>query len=220
MIGLEPEAIRSSLVGAAGLERRDASVDASRARILLSSALAAVLLCSVLAPPVAAAECSLAAPATGRVGSMFAVMGSGFPGGATIDVSLTVEGGNPDQFSIQSDASGAFEITLTPEAVDEGETTVVARAGSTCTARITFEILGVNEPAPTPIAEPTAEPTGEAAGATASSSPDAPRTDVVLASGVGVEHEVDAWLSGGLLLIMLGAFGLLASGRAGGRRDP
>ena len=183
-------------------------MDALRGRILVASAFVAVLLGMTLVAPVAAAECALTAPATGRVGIVFAVDGSGFPASATIDIELTVEGGNADEFSIQSDPSGAFEISLTPEAVDEGETTIIASAGSTCTAQITFEILGENEPAPT--AEPTAE-------ATAAASPDAPRTDVVRGSHIDGEDGQGAW-SGGLFLMMLGVLGLLASRPTGG--DP
>jgi hypothetical protein len=196
-------------------------VDASRARMILGSAVAVGLLGTILVAPVAAAECALTAPAFGRVGSVLAVNGTGFPASATIDIALTVEGGNPDEFSVQSDPSGEFEITLTPEAIDEGETTVTASAGSTCTAQVTFDILGENEPAPTtePTVGPTSEPTGEAAGAAASSGPDAPRTDVVLGSDANAERDPGAWLGGGLVLIMLGVVGLVASRPVGGRLD-
>jgi hypothetical protein len=167
----------------------------------------------MLVAPVAAAECVLTAPAFGRVGSVFAVNGTGFPASATIDIELTVEGGSPDEFSIQSDPSGEFEITLTPEAVDEGETTVIATAGSACKAEVQFDILGENEPAPTP------EPTGEAAGATASPSPGAPRTDVVPGSAVDASLGQGAWLGGGFFLLVLGVLGLVATRPAGGRPD-
>jgi hypothetical protein len=181
---------------------RNLSMDASRGRILLGSALAIGLLASSWALPVAAAGCELSAPATGRVGSILAVNGSGFPSSSTIDIELTVVGGKADEFSVQSDSSGAFEITLTPETIDEGATTVVATAGSVCTAQVQFTILGENEPAP------SAEP--EQAGPAASAAPGAPTTDAVATVPGDAAPGLGAWLVGGLLLAM-GVVGWLAT---------
>lgn len=183
-------------------------MDASRGRILLASALGVGLLVTAWVVPVAAADCALSAPATGRVGTILAINGSGFPASSSVDIELTVEGGSADEFSVQSDSSGAFEITLTPEPIDEGKTTVVATAGSTCTAQVQFTVLGENEPAP------TAEP-GEA-GAAASAASEAPRTDAAPSDRGEAAAGQGAWLAGAILLV-LGVVGLLATRPARGR---
>jgi hypothetical protein len=184
-------------------------MDASRVRILLASGLALSLLSAAWALPVAAAECALSAPATGRVGTILTITGSGFPGSSSIDIELTIDGGNADEFTVQSNASGAFEFTFTPEPIDEGDTTVVARSGSTCSAQVQFTILGANDPVP------TAEP-GEA-GAAPSTAPDAPRTDAAPLDP-GEAPAGAGWLAGTILLV-LGVVGLLGTRSARGRSD-
>lgn len=141
-------------------------MDARRTRSLVVTFLSGALLTAVLAAPTVAATCTLDAPTTVDIGSPLTINGSGFPASATVDVSLTIEGGSPDTFSVQADASGAFTISLTPEAADLGVTTIVATAGANCTAQV---LVGVGVPAPSETTEPTAAAVGAGA---------APRTDM------------------------------------------
>jgi hypothetical protein len=115
------------------------------------------ILVLLLVAPAAAATCRLSAPAKVAIGTPLSIVGSGFPASSSVDVSLTIEGGSPDEFTAQSDASGAFQISLTPEAADAGKTTVVATAGAGCTAQVVFTV-GTSNAAPTP--EPTEAPAG------------------------------------------------------------
>ena len=185
-------------------------MNAPRGRILLASAVAIGVLLASWVLPAAAAECALSAPATARVGTTLTILGSGFPASASVDIELTVVGGNADEFSLQSNSTGSFEITLTPEPIDEGETTVTATAGSTCTAQVQFTVLGENEPAP------TAEPDEAGAGATAT--PGLPRTDAAVLNPGGTPRGRDAWLAGTIILLV-GVAGLIATrpARARGR---
>ena len=104
-------------------------MDTRRARTMASSTFLLGLLVSVLVSPVAAAECALSAPATVKVGTPLAINGSSFPASSTIDVALTIEGGTPDVFTVTSNAAGAFQISLTPEAADVGKTTARKTGG-------------------------------------------------------------------------------------------
>ena len=135
-------------------------MDARRARILAGSAFAAGLLAASWVAPAAAADCALTAPATVDVGAQLTIEGAGFPASSSVDITLTIEGGASDELTVQSTASGAFQISLTPEEVDAGKTTVVATAGSACSAQVVFTVLGANQTAP-----PTTEPEGSAGGA-------------------------------------------------------
>lgn len=177
-------------------------MDASRGRIVVALALAVGLLSSTWVLPVMAADCALSAPATGRVGTLLAIQGTGFPASSSVDIELTVAGGIADQFSVQSNASGTLEIALTPEPIDQGATTVVATAGSTCTAEVQFTVLGDNEPAP------TAEPAD--ADAAASAGRGAPRTDAAPNNPGEAVPGQGAWLVGAILLV-LGVVGLLTT---------
>jgi hypothetical protein len=176
-------------------------MDASRRRLLVAPVLAIGLLVSGNIRPVAAAGCTLSAPATGRVGMELAINGSGFPASASIDIELTVEGGNPDAFAVTSDASGAFVVNLTPEPIDVGKTTVVATAGSICSAQVQFTVLGENE------AAPTASPAASGAPAAPSG---APRTDTVSVASPDTVARPGSWL-GGVILLTVGLIGLLST---------
>ena len=136
-------------------------MDTSRIRIVAAPAFAVGLLVSLWVAPAAAADCALSAPSTVKVDAPLAINGSGFPASSIVDIELTVEGGTTDQFSVQSDAAGGFQISLTPEAADAGRTTIVATAGSACSAQVVSTVLGPNE------------------------TPSAPRTDAVALPGDG-----------------------------------
>jgi hypothetical protein len=177
-------------------------MDAKRARFLAGSIVAGGLLASLSAGPAMAADCTLSAPATINVGTAFAIEGAGFPASSSVDVTLAVEGGASDAFTVQSNAAGTFRIDLTPETADIGKTTVVATAGSACSVGVAYTILGANQTAP-----PTAEPAASAAaGGTAAP---APRTDTVMVSKTS-SLTPGAWLLAVLVLAMGGA-GLLAT---------
>lgn len=159
----------------------------------------------------AAGSCALAAPTSVKVGDPLDILGSGFPASRTVDVSLKVQGGPGDAFTVQSDASGAFKISLTPEESDAGVTTLTATAGTTCSAAVTFAVRGANTPAPTPAPTATATSGSRGAAAGASAQPSrAPRTDAVaLTGGAGVPSRLPWAL--GVLVLVLGLAGLAAT---------
>ena len=171
-------------------------MDTRRARILAGSTFVLGLLVSVLVSPVAAATCALSAPPTVKIGTPLAIKGSGFPASSTIDVALTIEGGTPDAFTVTSDAAGAFQISLTPEAADLGKTTVVTTAGSTCSAKVTYAVISSAPVAPV---------------AAATSRPVAPHTDAVSLPGDrGPGERLDAW-SLAVVVVVIGTLGLVAT---------
>jgi hypothetical protein len=143
--------------------------------VVAGSALLVSLL-AAWATPAAAAACALSAPAYINVGTQLTVAGTGFPASANVDITITVAGGSPDGFSIQSDAAGAFQIVSTPEALDIGATTVEAAAGSSCTARVTYTVLAAGATPPPATPKPTDESGGGDTGGTGAA-PGAPRTD-------------------------------------------
>jgi hypothetical protein len=119
----------------------------------------------------AATTCSLSAPTYGNVGSVLAIVGSGFPASIGVDVAITLDGSPFDSVSVQSDPAGAFDLQLTPEVADIGAWAVDASAGSSCSAQAVIQVLGAGQ---TPAPEPTAVPGGATDGA-GSGTP--PRTD-------------------------------------------
>ena len=127
-------------------------MDARRARLLAGSAFAASLLSAIWVSPAAAADCTLTAPPSVNVGTRVTIEGTGFPAAASVEIKLTVEGGASDAFPTMTSDSGGLHIDLTPSAADAGNTTVVATAGSTCSARVVFAVVG-----PKGSAAPTAQ---------------------------------------------------------------
>lgn len=186
-------------------------MDARRARTMAAATFAIGLLVSTWVAPVAAAECALSAPLTARVGTPLTINGTDFPVSTAVDIALTIEGGAPDEFSVQSDAAGAFLLSLTPEATETGLTTVVATAGALCTAQVIVTVQGANDPAPT---APTATPTGS--GAAASDDPGPPRTDTAVATG---SHATDAPLIPWLLAAVTLTIGVAGLGATRPTRD-
>lgn len=180
-------------------------MDARRVRILVGPGIAAGLLAILLAVPASAADCALTAPAAINVGDPLTIEGSGFPGSVAVHIGLSIDGAAADAFPVQSDSSGSLQITLTPESADIGTTTVVATAGSTCTAEVTYIVVAAGEPLPQPTPEP----------ATGGTDPTAPRTDATNLPGGQGGTGIAAALA--LLLLTVGATGLLLT-RAGGRR--
>ena len=132
---------------------------ARRARLLAGSIVAGLLTAS-LATPVAAADCTLTAPAYVNVGTAITIDGAGFPASTTIDLTLSVKGGATDEFTLQSDAAGALQLAFTPEDLDIGVTTLQARAGSACTAEVTYTVLaaGATPPPATPAPDRSSGP--------------------------------------------------------------
>lgn len=122
---------------------------ALRIRSLVSSILLLGALLGIAASPTAAATCTLTAPASAEIGARLTIAASGFPASAPVEVSVTIEGQAPDTFTTQSDAAGAFEINLMPEAADRGQTTVAATAGAGCSASVVIAV-GTAPVAPAP----------------------------------------------------------------------
>lgn len=164
--------------------------------MLSALALASTLLAVVQVGPVAAAECQLSAPTSVEIGADLNIQGSGFPASSAVDVTLAIEGGASDDLVAQTNASGQFTITLTPEAADRGLTTVVATAGSGCRAEV---VIGVGVPAP------TTEP-GESTGGAAGEGDSPPRTDGVGATQPTGSMPLALWfLAGALIGLGLGS---------------
>jgi len=170
---------------------------AGRVRVLVGSVFSAALVMSLFVTP-AAAACALSAPAAVDIGSPLTITGSGFPASSTVDVSMTIDGGSPDEFTVPSDASGTIAFSLTPEAIDAGMTTVVASSGADCTAEAVIAV-GVEATTETP------ESTDAGGGATA------PRTDGIPASPDNPGGTSSRpWLMASLLFL-LGLGGLYAT---------
>jgi hypothetical protein len=160
-----------------------------------------LLLGALTAPgvtPVAAADCTLSAPAYVNVGNQLTIEGSGFPASTSVDIDLAIVGGTSDAFSLQTDAAGSLQIALVPEDVDIGVTTVQATAGSTCTASVTYTVLAAG-------ATPPPAPTEEPASGTGSE-PSAPGTDMDTEMGRG---------GGSTSLLWVLALALVGAGSAG-----
>jgi hypothetical protein len=183
---------------------------AGRARILSATILGLGLLVPICVLPATAATCALSAPATVQVGSPLAILGSGFPVSSSIDVSIGLQGATPDQFAVQSDGAGAFQINLTPEFADVGTTTVLASAGTTCSAQAVFAVTGATA-SPTP--EATAPPGGS--GNDASGAP--PRTDVAIVVTDKAANVPSIGWALALLTLLIGLAGALVTRRTGGR---
>ena len=171
---------------------------ARRLRAFISSALVASWVVLLTVGPSAAATCTVTAPASVAIGAALLIEGAGFPASTGIDVSITIDGGSPDQFTAQSDASGAFKVDLTPEASEAGSWTVVATAGAGCSAHV---VIAVGASVATP------EASDEGTAAAASAPP--PTTDAapVLTGTTGQGSAI--WL--GLVLLGLGIGGLVVS---------
>ena len=185
-------------------------MDAKRARLLAGSAFTAGLLAAIWVAPVAAADCTLTAPASVNVGTTIAIEGAGFPAASSVEIKLIVEGGASDTFPTTTNDSGGLHIDLTPQAADAGTTTVIATAGSTCSAQVVFEVVGTEK-----TAAPTATPQGQVAAIAAG--PGAPRTDTAAAldSGpTGVSR--NAWLLA-LVAMAIGFGGLFATRKSRSR---
>ena len=183
-------------------------MDAKRARILVVTIFSVSLLTPLSVAPAAAATCTLTAPATVAVGTPLGIVGSGFPASSSVDISLTLEGSSPDEFAVQSDASGTFQISLTPEAADAGKTTVVATAGAGCTAQVVFTVGGSGgavTPKPTQAPELTEAPAGAGAEATP------PRSDAAATvQARTTATPLTAWLVA-VLMLVIGLGGLIAT---------
>lgn len=176
-----------------------------RTRQISTLTVAGGLLALVVTAPAAAADCVLSAPSTVDIGSDLAIEGSGFPANAAVDVSISIEGGPTDDLAVQSNASGAFTINLTPESADEGVTTVVATSGPDCRAEV---VIGVGVPAPA--AASGGEAAGESAPDAGGTEAGAPRTDGVSGAPTSGERPLVLWLLAGAL-IGLGIGGRYAS---------
>lgn len=172
---------------------------ARRSPIVLAGGLALVWAASLSIAPVAAATCALSAPAAAQVGDSVVVLGSGFPASTNIDIAISLDGASIDAFAVQSDGGGAFQISLTPEAADIGTTSVVATAGTTCSATAVYVVSAAG-----PSAQPAASPT--TAGRP-------PRTDTAAAAAALRPGLSAGSLSLGILIIALGLGGLLGARR-------
>lgn len=174
-------------------------MDARRVRFLAGSTILSGLLAGSLAAPAAAADCALSAPAYVNVGTQITIEGAGFPASASVDISLEIQGGASDEFTVQSDGTGALQFAFTPEVIDIGVTTVKATSGSACNAVVTYTVLAAGATPPPVTPEP------EVSSGTGAE-PGAPPTDVDPLATIGGAPAVVSW---GL------AFALVATGCLG-----
>jgi hypothetical protein len=126
-----------------------------------------------------------------------------------VDIEISVQDGGSDEFSVQSDATGHLEISLTLETIDLGVTTVRASAGSACSAQTTYTVLAAGATPPPAPAEPPSDSSG-------TGGESAPRTDAALGFP-GTIGQSGNWAFG-LILIALGGLGHLVT-RAPRRRQ-
>jgi hypothetical protein len=136
-----------------------------------------------------------------NVGTQVTIEGAGFPASASVDISLEIQGGTSDEFTVQSDAAGALQLAFTPEDLDIGVTTVQATAGSACSAEVTYTVL------PAGATPPPATPEPEDSSGTGAQ-PGAPPTDVEARMTIVGAPAVVSW---GLAfaLVATGCLGLL-----------
>lgn len=180
-------------------------MNAGRSRIALMASLALVWAAFIAAAPAAAATCALSAPPNVLVGDAVAINGSGFPASTSVDISVSLDGANPDAFAVQSDGVGRFQISLTPETADIGTTTVVATAGATCSATAVYVVSATATSTPAASATPTSSSGG-------AGSP--PRTDTTVAGGRPQPAvPLGAYILA-IMLIALGVAGMLATRRS------
>ncbi len=169
-----------------------------RVRILVASTLSAGLLLPLFVTPVAAA-CALSAPASVDIGTILEIDGSGFASDAIVDVSIAIDGGTPDEFSVPADGNGAFVITFTPEAADMGVTTVIASTGADCTAEA---VIGVGVGAPAEAPAPAETPASAEGSAGSGAGAPAPRTDGLEATASSGTSPSRPWLLAGVLFVI------------------
>lgn len=183
---------------------------ARRALMLCAWILGLALLLPTSVVPASAATCRLSVPTTVKVGTPIAIVGSGFPAFAAIDVSIGLEHATPDQLAVESDRAGAFTISLTPEPADEGRTTVHATAGTACSVQAVFTVTSASV-VPTPVATPSPHQTG--AGATSGPPPTdaAPTTVGQVAIG-----PTTLWVLA-LVILLIGCGGVMTTRRIGQR---
>ena len=179
---------------------------AGRARMVYASILGLALLLPTSAVPAAAATCALSAPATVKVGTPLDIIGSGFPVSSAVDVSIGLEGATPDDLSVQSDGAGAFTISLVPEPADAGTTTVVATAGTSCSARAVINVVGTAA-TPTPGTSPSSPPAGPAASGAA------PPTDTAPAAAAQTADSAATGWALALVILLIGAGGVFTTRR-------
>lgn len=176
-------------------------MDARRTRILAGSAFLISLLAATWAGPAAAADCTLSAPTYVNVGTPLTIEGSGFPASVGVDINFSIEGGASDALTVQSSASGALEIALTPEDIDVGVTTVQATAGTACTAQVTYAVLAAGETPPPPASAEPEDSSGTGA------EPTAPRSDAEAAIPGDGSSSTAPWVLA-LVLVVVGSTGL------------
>jgi len=169
-------------------------MNARRARFLAGSTILSGLLLASWVAPAAAADCTLSAPAYVNVGTQITIEGAGFPASTSVDISLKIQGGTSDEFTVQSDPTGALQFAFTPEDLDIGVTAVQASAGSACTAKVVYTVLAAGA---TP---PPATPEPEVSSGTAAE-PGAPPTDVEARATIIGAPAVISW---GLVLALVG----------------
>jgi hypothetical protein len=186
-------------------------MDGRRARLICSAAAWLALTIPLIASPVAAASCTISAPASVKVGTPVTIGGSGFPELTSVDISIGRERSTPAQFTVQSDSAGAFTLSLTPEQSEIGQTTVVATSGASCSAQALFT---VGTATPVASAKPAVSGAANASSPGAPTSP--PKTDSLSQSiGGNTRVPVLAWALA-LTMVLVGVSGLIATRRAAG----
>ena len=172
------------------------------------------------APSAAAATCAISAPTSVNVGSGVTISGSGFPAGSSVGITVKINNGDPDSFSVAADATGAFTMQLTTEASDIGRTSVKASVAGGCSDQLVYAVVDPNAPPPPATPEPASG--GAAAGGAAGTGAVAdesgpPRTDAAMSAADAPTSTASLLLVVGVLVFVIG-FGGLVTTRPAPRR--
>jgi hypothetical protein len=177
------------------------NIGCGTAAIRAISVTATLLLTLALATPVLGGlQCQLQATVGGgsativETGEEVLIEGFGFPAGAMVFITYSVDGvliGDESE-TVSADGTGMFETTVTPEAGEEGLWTVEADVPKQCTATTAFEVVAAPAtPSPSPTPTPAPTPAGELPDVATSE----PRTPTALIQGAALLVAAAIWLS-------------------------
>ena len=167
-----------------------------------STMIAAILLTLALVTPALGGviQCQLQATVGGgsatvvETGEEVLIEGFGFPPGAMVFITYSVDGAVIADESVTetADGTGLFETTVTPDPGEEGLWSVEADVPKQCTATTAFEVVAAPAtPSPSPTPTPAPTPLGELPNVAA----DEPRSPTALIQGAALLTAAVIWLS-------------------------
>ena len=126
----------------------------------------ALLALALVTPVVGGQQCQLQATVGGGsatevdTGEEVLIEGFGFPAMVDVDLVYSLDGTPIGGETVTTDATGAFETTVTPAVGEEGTWTVTASLVKGCSAETGFLVVAGPTPTPSPSPTPTATPAG------------------------------------------------------------